>query len=109
MKVVEDAAPRAYVSEELEPSLPPFVHEPAKPPEAADLVPRGILTAGDAGVLVKALEEPPAAEIMEEAMDSAAATGHTVDVSTTTSVITPAPAEDRAGQFVIVGAQLVIV
>jgi hypothetical protein len=46
---------------------------------------------------------------MEEAMDSAAAMGHTVVVSTTTSVITPEPADDRAGQFVIVGAQLVIV
>lgn len=97
------------VSEALEPSLPPFVPEPPGPPAPADPVPIGILTADNAGVPVKILEEPPAAEIMEEAMDSAAATGHTVVVSTTTSVITPAPAEDRAGQFVIVGAQLVIV
>jgi hypothetical protein len=68
-----------------------------------------MLMADDVGVAVKALVEPPAAEIMEEATDSAAETGHTVVVSIITSVMTPAPADDRAGQFVIVGAQLVMV
>ena len=93
----------------MEPSLPSLVPEPLEPPAPAEPVPKGILAADDAGVPVKALDEPPAAEIMEEATDSAALTGHTVVVRTITSVITPAPAEDRAGQFVIVGAQLVIV
>ena len=89
--------------------MPTLVPDPPEPPTPATPVPKGVLMAGDVGVPMKALEEPPAAEIMEDAMDSAALTGHTVVVSTITSVITPAPAEDRAGQFVIVGAQLVIV
>jgi hypothetical protein len=54
-------------------------------------------------------EEPPAAERTADLTDSAAATGHTVVVMATVSVMTPLPAEDRAGQFVMVGAQLVIV
>lgn len=96
------------VSEALEIPLLPLAPVVPETPAVAPVL-KGTLMADVVVARVKTLEEPPAAEIMEEAIDSAALTGHTVVVSIITSVITPPPAEDRAGQFVIVGAQLVIV
>jgi hypothetical protein len=62
-----------------------------------------------AGVPSTMLDAPPAADRTEEAIDCAALTGHTVVVRATVSVMTRLPADDRAGQLVIVGAQLVMV
>jgi hypothetical protein len=70
---------------------------------------RGALAPGVVGLPVTTVEEPPAAETMEEAMDEAAVIGQTVVVRAIVSVITPAPAEDLAGQSVIDAAQLVTV
>jgi hypothetical protein len=86
----------------------PFAPKPPETPAAAPVL-NGILTAVLVGFPVKMLVEPPAAEMMDEAIDPAALTGHTVVVSIITSVITPPPAADRAGQSVMVGAQLVMV
>jgi hypothetical protein len=63
----------------------------------------------DGGALATAVEEPPMAERIDDLTDSAAVIGHTVVVMATVSVMTPLPAEDRAGQLVMVGAQLVMV
>ena len=57
----------------------------------------------------KAVEEPPTADRTEDFTDSAAVIGQMVVVMAMVSVMTPLPAEDLAGQFVMVGAQLVMV
>lgn len=55
------------------------------------------------------VEDPPACDRMEEAMDCAAVTGHTVVVSATVCVTTTPPVANRAGQLVILAAQAVTV
>jgi hypothetical protein len=63
----------------------------------------------DVGAAATEVDVPPAAETSAAETDSAWATGQTVVVMATTSVMTPFPAADRAGQSVIEAAQLVIV